>query len=74
MADENKAEAKTTKDNTFAETVVTPAGEKPAYPQVVYAETGEKHPDGAQVMKQLGVAKNPDEHKKMLGANKSWGK
>ncbi len=54
-------------NDTFAETVVTPTGEKPAYPQVVYADTGEKHPNGAPVMKQIGVAKNPDEHKKLLG-------
>lgn len=64
MADEKKPDI-------FAET--TPAG-LAAYPQMIYEETKDKHPNGAPIMKQLGVAKNPDEHKKMLAGQKGWGK
>ncbi len=70
MTDETKAP----KVDIFAEK--TPAG-APAYPQMIYVETGEKHPNNAPIMKSIGVAKNPDEHKKMLDEHKksaSWGK
>ncbi|MES1989054.1 MAG: hypothetical protein V4440_13690, partial [Pseudomonadota bacterium] len=46
----------------------------PAYPKMLYKETGEKHKDGSPVMQELGIVKNPDEHKALLGENKSWPK
>lgn len=67
------AEEKASKTDIFAEKVITAAGEFPAYPQHVYEETNETYPDGSKKTKLLGIAKNPDEHKKMLAGQKAWG-
>jgi hypothetical protein len=56
------------KDDIFA--LEKPNG-LPAYPKMVYRETGEKHKNGAPVMEELGIVKNPDEHKKLLKDNPS---
>jgi hypothetical protein len=65
MAEEKKVAAT---EDKFALTV--PSG-APAYPQMVYAETDQKHPNGSPIMKELGIAKNPEEHKAMLAEYKS---
>ncbi len=54
--------------------LTTPAG-APAYPQVIYVETGEKYKDGSPILKELGIAKDPEEHKKLLDVKKpAWDK
>lgn len=71
MADE-KAPAK---DNTYA---LVKENELPAYPKMIYVETDKKYPNGAPVMKELGKAANPEEHKALLaeykGAAPAWSK
>lgn len=72
MVDDNKPPVETTKkQDIYAEQ--TPSG-TPAYPQVIYQDTGEKYPNGEPIMKVLGTAKNPDEHKKLLEGAKAWKK
>ena len=59
-------------DDQFALTVTSGA---PAYPKSVDVPDGDKkYPNGAPIMKHLGVAKNPDEHKKLLADHKGGDK
>lgn len=70
MVDDTKVSAK---KDIFALTVENGS---PAYPQMIYAKDGDKtYGDGSPVMKELGVVKNPEEHKALLDSQKAgWGK
>lgn len=72
MADDNKP----AKDDIYALEKDTPDGKRPAYPKMLYRETGEKYKDGSPVTDNGTVVKNPDEHKAWLNEKKapSWGK
>ena len=77
MAEENNEKNNQDQNKKKDQFATEVASGLPAYPQVIYKDTGEKYSDGSPVMQQIGIAKDPDHHKKLLGQDKNkpdWGK